>query len=89
MPELSRFYGIIIRMFMEPTVQHNIPHFHAYYQEFSATFSVENIEKLSGELPRKQQRLIEAWAELHQIELLNSWKLLQTGKLPLKIKSLD
>jgi len=89
MPELSRFYGIIIRMFMEPTGQHNVPHFHAYYQEFSAVFSNDNIEKLGGELPRREQRLVEAWAELHHDELVKSWELLQSGKLPLKIKALD
>jgi hypothetical protein len=70
MPEVSRFYGIIIRMFMEPAVQHNVAHFHAYYQEYSAVFSIDNIEKLNGELPRKEQRLVEAWAELHKDELL-------------------
>jgi hypothetical protein len=42
MPELSRFYGIIIRMFMEPGVQLNIPHFHAYYQEYSAIYTIED-----------------------------------------------
>ena len=89
MPELSRFYGIIIRMFMEPAVQHSIPHFHAYYQEYSAIYSIEDIELLGGKLPRKEQRLVEAWAELHKEELIQSWELLQTGSLPLKIKSLD
>jgi hypothetical protein len=36
MPEISRFFGIIIRMFAEPEVQHHVPHFHAHYQEFAA-----------------------------------------------------
>ena len=89
MPEISRFFGIIIRMFMEPNVPHNLPHFHAYYQDYSAVYSIENIEKLNGELPRKEQRLVEAWAELHKDELISSWNLLQTGNLPLKIKSLE
>jgi len=88
MPELSRFYGIIIRMFMETTAQHKEPHFHAYYQEYSAVLSIENVEILSGKLQKKEQRLVEAWAEIHKEELTECWNLLQSGKLPIKIKSL-
>ena len=73
---------------METTVQHKEPHFHAYYQELSAVFSIDNIEILSGNLSKKETRLVEAWAELHKEELKESWNLLQSGKLPLKIKSL-
>ena len=40
MPELSRFYGIIVRMFVEPLGKHNEPHFHAYYQEHSAVVTI-------------------------------------------------
>jgi Domain of unknown function (DUF4160) len=52
MPELARFYGIIIRMFMEPSTEHNRPHFHAYYQEFVAVIAIDNIEILAGHLPK-------------------------------------
>jgi len=51
MPELSRFYGIIIRMFSEPTERHHVPHFHAYYQEHIAIFSVEPVELIAGSVP--------------------------------------
>ena len=89
MPEIARFYGIIIRMFMEPATEHNRPHFHVYYQEFVAVIGIDTIEVLAGELPRKQLRLVFAWAELHNDELLKDWNLLQSGQLPLKIAPLN
>jgi hypothetical protein len=89
MPELSRFFGIIIRMYMEVGEPHHTPHFHAYYQDDVAVFSLEPIDLIAGSLPRRQRRLVEAWAELHQEELLNDWQRLQSGQLPLPIEPLD
>jgi hypothetical protein len=54
MPELSRFFGIIIRMFVEVGESHHIPHFHAYYQEDIAVFSIDPIELISGGFPKRQ-----------------------------------
>lgn len=88
MPELSRFFGIIIRMFSEPSERHHVPHFHAYYQESVAVFSISPVEIVTGSMPQRQQRLIEAWAELHQPELLADWDLLQEGKRPAPIDPL-
>ncbi len=68
-PEVARFFGIIIRMYAEPGVPHHRPHFHAYYQDYAAVYGIDPIELLGGDLPRRQQRLVEAWAELHQAEL--------------------
>ena len=88
MPELCRFYGIIIRMFSEPSERHNLAHFHAYYQEHTAVFSVSPIAVVTGFIPQRQQRLVEAWAELHQDELIADWKLLLEGKRPAQITPL-
>ncbi|MBI3193163.1 MAG: DUF4160 domain-containing protein [Ignavibacteriae bacterium] len=82
MPELSRFFGIIIRMYMEAGIPHKTPHFHAHYQNDVAVFSIEPVELITGHLPSKQRRFVEAWAELHQAELMNDWTKLQTGNLP-------
>ena len=49
--------------------EHSPPHFHAYYNEYKATFSIETLELTQGELPRRQLRLVQAWAELHEDEL--------------------
>ena len=89
MPELARFYGIIIRMFVELGERHHVPHFHAYYQESTAVFSFQPIALLAGALPQRQQRLVEAWAELHQDELLADWNLLQQGRKPAPIQPLQ
>ena len=88
MPELARFFGIIIRMYLEVNEPHHVAHFHAYYQHATAVFSIDPVERLAGTLPKRQQRLVEAWAELHQHELLQDWALLQRGKLPQSIAPL-
>ena len=88
MPELSRFHGIIIRMYMEVGGQHHKPHFHAYYGEDVAIYSLSSIELIAGSLPRRQQRLVEAWAELHEDELRADWNRLQSGQTPLPITPL-
>jgi hypothetical protein len=89
MPELSRFYGIVIRMFVEIGGPHHRAHFHAYYGDQVGIFGLEPIELIAGELPRRQQRLVEAWAELHQAELLADWERLQAGQTPLPIAPLS
>jgi hypothetical protein len=75
-------------MYVEVGAPHHQPHFHAYFQNKSAVFSIHDIEMIAGMLDRKQQRLVEAWAEMHREELLENWNRLQAGKLPLKIAPL-
>jgi hypothetical protein len=58
MPEISRFFGIIIRMFVEAGGPHHTPHFHAYYQDHVGIYGIERIERLAGSLPRRQERLV-------------------------------
>jgi hypothetical protein len=70
MPEISRFFGIVIRMFAEPGAPHHRPHFHAYYQDMVGTFAIDAIELIRGELPARENRLVVAWAEIHQEELV-------------------
>jgi hypothetical protein len=88
MPELARFYGIIIQMFAEPGTPHHQPHFHAYYQEAVAIYGIVPVELIAGTLPMRQRRLVEAWAELHQNELQQDWELLQRGQRPAPIEPL-
>ena len=88
MPEISRFFGIIIRMYSEPGGQHNRPHLHAHYQDFDAVIAIDYIELIAGRLPRKQLRFVLAWTELYQNELLEDWQLLQKGEAPLPIEPL-
>lgn len=74
---------------MEAGVQHHRPHFHAYYQDNVAVYGINPVELISGELPKRQQSLIEAWAELHQDALLEDWRRLQAGQLPQPIAPLQ
>jgi hypothetical protein len=87
-PEISRFFGIVIRMFAEPGVPHHAPHFHAYYQKDGAVFSFDPVELIAGFLPRRQRRLVEAWAELHQAALAADWTELQAGRKPAPVEPL-
>jgi len=87
-PELSRFFGIVIRMFVEAGSQHHRAHFHAFYQEHAAVFAIDTVECIGGELPTAQRRLVEAWVEIHREELQQDWELLQTGNPPVKIEPL-
>ena len=89
MPEICRFFGIIIRMYAEPNVPHHRPHFHAYYQNEIVVYAVDKTETIAGGLPRRQQRLVEAWAELHQDELRTNWGRLQSGQPPRRIDPLQ
>ena len=88
MPELSRFFGIVIRMFSEAGATHHTAHFHAYFQDEAAAFSISPVELIAGTFPQRQRRLVEAWAELHQDELLTDWHLLHSGKTASPIEPL-
>lgn len=90
MPEISRFFGIVIRMFFVG-VEHNPPHFHAYYGDESAIFSIKTLEILEGKLSPRVKGLVVEWAEMYKEELLEKWDLLQKDnveKNKLKIKPL-
>jgi len=87
MPELSRFYGIVIRMYCELGPRHT-PHFHAYHGDDEAVYGLDPLELLAGSLARRQARLVEAWAELRRPELIEDWERLQSGIEPLPIDPL-
>ena len=70
MPEISRFYGVIIFMFFN---DHNSPHFKAKFPEFEANILIENGSILNGDLPISKLKLVSAWAEIHKDELLKMW----------------
>jgi len=83
MPTISMFYGIIVRMYCSPG-EHNPPHIHVYYQDDNAIVSIPDGEILSGEIPNRKLRLVQAWVELHSEELMANWKLVTNGELPFK-----
>ena len=72
MPELSRFYNIVIKMIFSDDGQDNKPHFHVYYAEYDASVGIDG-ELLAGKLPVKQLKLVQAWAAIHEEELYAAW----------------
>jgi hypothetical protein len=86
MPEISRFLGIIIAMYYN---DHSPPHFHARYGENEIRVNIENGEIMSGTFPRRAQRLVLEWLELHRNEILDDWNLAQERKPLNKIEPLE
>ncbi len=82
MPEVSRFYGIVIRIFYD---DHNPPHFHAEYGEHEVLVNINTLAILGGSLPARALGMVTEWASLHQRELLAAWerasRLLPPGKI--------
>lgn len=87
MPVLSMFYGIIVRMQNEKGGKHNKPHIHAIYGDYEIVLTLDG-EKLEGDFPKKQRKLLEAWVALHEDELKANWKLLNDGEGYFKIDPL-
>ena len=79
MPEVARFHGIVIRMYYDD--RHH-PHFHAYFGEYTALFTIDPPALYEGSIPRRQQHIILGWAEVHQAELIDNWQRAREG-LPL------
>ena len=64
------------------------PHFHAFYNEFKASVDIRTGEVIEGSLPPRQRKLVQAWAEPHQEELMANWSLVMNGDEPFKIQPL-
>ena len=73
MPVLSRFYGIIIRMYFQQA-EHNPPHIHALYGEDMAAVDIQSGEVLEGYLPPKALSMVREWAAIHKDDLLHMWE---------------
>lgn len=81
MPVLSRFYGIVIRMYFQQS-EHNPPHIHAIYGEDMAAFDIKTGKILEGELPKKATSMVREWIDLNKKELLNIWETQDFKVLP-------
>lgn len=86
MPEISRFFGVSIRMYFD---DHNPPHFHAIYAEAEAEFGIEPLSVLCGRFPRRALGMVLEWAAMHQHELLANWERLHNDEKPQPIDPLD
>ena len=79
MPEIARFYGIIIKLFFG---DHPPPHFHAVYGERIGLFSIDTLEMIEGDLPSRAKKLVVEWANINKTELKRMWKTQEVHKLP-------
>ena len=81
MPEVARFYGIVVKMFFKPK-EHEPSHIHAIYGEYIGIFDLESQEMTDGDLPVTAQRLVKEWLSQHKEELKDMWQTQQIAKLP-------
>jgi Domain of unknown function (DUF4160) len=76
-PTISRFFGIVIAMYFD---DHGPPHFHARHAAGEAKVRIDTLEAIDSSLGRRQLRLVLAWGELHQDELLENWWRARAGE---------
>ena len=88
MAVISMFYGIIILMYYFDIKKHNKPHIHAKYQGQEAVISIPEGELLEGDIKPNKMKLIQAWIEIHQEELMADWELALQGENVFKIDPL-
>ena len=81
MPEITRFYGIVIKMFFKPK-KHEPSHIHALYGEYMGEFNIQTNEMIQGDLPMKAQKMVTEWLEEHRDELQEMWDTQKIQKLP-------
>lgn len=76
-PTISRFFGIVIAMYFD---DHGAPHFHARHADGGAKVRIDTLEAIDSTLSRRHLRLVLAWAELHQHELMENWRRARAGE---------
>jgi hypothetical protein len=88
MAVLAMFYGIIVSMYYLDNRRHHLPHIHVKYQGQEAVLSIPEGEILEGELRRNKMKLVQAWIEIHQDELMADWELASQGEAIFRIDPL-
>ena len=88
MPAISMFYGVIIMMYYFDNQKHNRPHIHVKYQDDQAVFAIPDGELLEGKLQKSKLKLVQAWIEIHNEELMANWELAVNGQQVFKIDPL-
>ena len=86
MPEISRFYGIVIGMFYH---EHRPPHFHARYGEHQAVIRINDLVVTEGRLPQRALGLVLEWGARHRDELLLNWDAIENRRTLRKIEPLN
>ena len=88
MAVISMFFGIIISMYYFDKDGHHLPHIHVRYQEQEAVLSIPDGTLLEGQLKSNKMKLVQAWIEIHQEELIANWELASNGEAVFRIDPL-
>ena len=80
MPEISRFYGITIKMYFLSR-EHNLPHIHAIYNKDIAVIDIQTLEVIEGKMPKRALKLVKEWILIHKSEIKEIWKTQQFKKI--------
>jgi len=80
MLEITRFFGIVIKIFFRG--EHNPPHFHAIYGEYNGLFEISTMNMFEGDLSNRVQKLVKEWGISHKDELMLMWENKELKKLP-------
>ena len=86
MPEISRFFGIVIGMFYD---EHRPPHFHVRYGEYEASVRIADLTVSEGRLPPRVMGLVVEWALRHRKALMSNWDVMEAGAPFRKIAPLE
>ena len=88
MPEISRFYGIVVAMFFNEQQHGGKPHFHATYAGHDVSIGIESLDILAGTFPTSGLRLLKEWANVHREELMDNWERARRGDRLARIEPL-
>lgn len=80
MPEISRFYGITIKMYFLAS-EHNPPHIHAIYNKDIAVIDIQTLEVIEGKIPKRALKLVKEWILIHKNEIKEIWKTQQFKRI--------
>ena len=88
MPVISMFYGVIVLMYYFDNHQHQLPHIHVQYSGEEAVITIPEGEVLEGSIKSAKLKLVQAWIEIHQEELMANWELAVSGQSVFKVEPL-
>jgi hypothetical protein len=88
MPVISMFYGVVVLMYYFDNRKHQLPHVHVQYSDEEAVISIPDGEIIEGSIKKSKLKLVQAWIEIHQEELMADWQLAVTGRQIFKIDPL-
>ncbi len=88
MPVISMFYGVIVMMYYFDNRRHQLPHIHVQYSDEEAVITIPDGKVIEGSIRANKLKLVQAWIEIHQEDLMADWQLAVNGQQIFKINPL-